>query len=121
VADGAHVLVVVEAPAVGRHANDLWVIDVSTHELRRIPTPTPRPDPYGLDEELFNERYMGATFSPDGRSIAVVSDVEGRCGRPRTWNGCECDNSLYSVGVDGTGWRRMSEVPQTCGAIFWVR
>jgi WD40 repeat protein len=114
--NGKWLLAIVES-AAAPHAKDLWVIDAATHDAHRIAVPEPKPDPDG-DE---HERVLAATFSPDGTSVAVLSDVEGVCGHPKIWAGCECDSSLYRASVTGTDWQRMSTAVQGCGSIFWVR
>jgi hypothetical protein len=114
--DGTHLLAVADA-SPPQNARELWVVDVATRAARRIAVPAPRQDPEG---DLY-QRVVAATFAPDGRHLLVLSDVDAMCVHPRTPTACVCDAALYQVGVDGSGWRRLSPTFQGCGDVLWIR
>lgn len=114
--DGTHLLAVTEA-SPPPNARELWIIDGATHGARRLAIPAPRQDPEGD----LAERVVSASFSPDGRRILVLSDVEAMCAHPRAPTPCACDGALYEMHVDGSGWKRMGRAFQACGDVFWIR
>jgi precorrin isomerase len=100
-----------------QNARELWVIDATTRAARRIAIPPPRQDPEG---DVY-QRVVSASFAPDGRHLLVLSDVDSMCVHPRTPTPCVCDAALYQVGIDGSGWRRLSATFQGCGDVLWMR
>jgi hypothetical protein len=79
----------------------------------------------GFERFLGGERRNGvvaATWSPDGKQLAVLADRAGPC-----WSGGQdlgssgCFSSIYLVNRDGSGLRRLTTQHQAGGQLHWIR
>jgi hypothetical protein len=97
----------------------LAVVVAVFFEARGGPTPTPADQPSSTAPDVSSVATGGqsATLSPDGTTIAFWRDPcqpNIDCSRPRTWNGNPYVLQVWLIDADGSGLRKVWQLPGCC-------
>ena len=111
--DGLHIAI-----AAKSREPSVWIFDRDLQNER--PLSLPPSAGYEVDSDAGRrEGIHSLAFSPDGKTLALLADLEGSCVGPIV-SANDCDSALYLVRLDGTNLRRLSTRRHGNGKIFWV-
>lgn len=112
--DGQHIAI-----AEKSREPSVWIFDRDLQNER--PLSLPPSAGYEVDWDAGRrEGIHSLAFSPDGKTLALLADLEGSCVGPKVSANDYCDSALYLVRLDGTNLRRLSTRQHGPGKIFWV-